>query len=72
MWLKRKMQLRQVNLAQKDPGKAAAAKVAFDKWLAEEFQPQLAKLKVLAKDYEEQIYAANQPAVRQYELVRLK
>jgi len=46
-------------------------KEAFAKWMAEEFQPGVAKLEALAKDYEDQIYQANQPVARKYELLRV-
>jgi len=46
-------------------------KEALARWMAEEFQPGVAKLEALAKDYEEQIYQANQPTARKYELIRL-
>ncbi len=65
LWLKVKAWRRQLA---SQPEK----KEAFAKWMAEEFQPGAAKLEVLAKDYEQQIYQANQPVARKYELVRIK
>lgn len=45
-------------------------KAAFDQWVADEFKPGVARLEALAKDFEEQIYRANQPVSRKYELVK--
>jgi hypothetical protein len=65
LWLQRKIRLSQSSR----PG---GKKELFEKWLADEFQPNLAKLKAMGKDYEEQIYQANQPIARRYELIRVK
>lgn len=46
-------------------------KEAFAKWMAEEFQPGIAKLEAMAREYEEIIYRANQPVARKYELLRV-
>lgn len=48
-----------------------AKKEALAKWRAEQFDPGVAKFEALAKDFEEQIYHANQPVARKYELVRV-
>lgn len=65
LWLKVKVGLRQ---SASQPDK----KEAFAKWMADEFRPNAAKLEALAKDYEQKIYQANQPAARKYELIRVK
>lgn len=65
LWLQRKIQLAKSS-------RPEGQKEVFEKWLAEEFRPNLAKLNALGKDYEEQIYRANQPVPRRYELVRVK
>ena len=70
LWGQRKGKLRQLNLA-KDSPQLAEKKAQFDKWQAEEFKPGVAKLAALAKEYEDRIYQANQPAARKYELIRV-
>lgn len=55
----------------KDP-KGAVRKAQFDKWMADEFRPGVARLRALVDDYDAQIYQANQPAPQRYELVRVK
>ena len=49
---------------------APARRETFNKWLAG-FKENVAKLQLLAKDYEDQIYKANQPAPHKYELSRV-
>ncbi|NLX99405.1 MAG: SGNH/GDSL hydrolase family protein [Rhodopirellula sp.] len=73
LWLKRKVRLAQLGrqVAEKDP-QADAKKEQFAKWIADEFQPAEAKLQAEARKYEDQIYQANQPAARKYELIRVK
>lgn len=61
-----------VKMRQRPAASHPEKKEAFDKWMAEEFRPGVAKFGALAKDYEEQIYQANQPVPRKYELVRVK
>ena len=48
----------------------AAKRDAFEKWLPE-FKANVAKFIELAKEYEDQIYAANQPVARKYEITRV-
>jgi len=73
LWLKVKVGRRQIEqaTAKNDP-QLAAKKQAFQKWLADEFQPAAAKLQAQLREYEDQIYQANQPAPRKYELIRVK
>ena len=72
LWAQLKIRRRQLAQQSADNASQLAAKKAqFDKWLADEFQPGVAKLEALAKDYEDQIYQANQPLARKYELIRL-
>lgn len=61
-----------VKMRQRPAASHPEKKEAFDKWIAEEFRPGIAKFEALAKDYEEQIYQANQPVARKYELIRVK
>ncbi|NUQ66393.1 MAG: SGNH/GDSL hydrolase family protein [Pirellulales bacterium] len=73
LWLQLKVRRRQ--MAQQDPNDAsqsAARKEQFEKWFADEFQPGVAKLQALAKDYETRIYQLNQPVARKYELLPVK
>lgn len=55
--------------AAKDP-KLAEKKEAFTKWQVE-FRANVAKFQGIAKEYEDKIYAANQPVARKYELTRV-
>ena len=55
--------------AAKDP-QLDAKKEAFAKW-TEEFKTNVAKQQAMAKEFEDKIYAANQPKARKYELVRV-
>jgi lysophospholipase L1-like esterase len=71
LWLQMKVHRRQLAQVPADSPDLAAKKAAFEKWVADEFQPGVAKIKALANDYEDQIYQANQPAARKYELIRL-
>jgi hypothetical protein len=73
LWSQRKKKLRQIvtQAGGKNESQLAAEKGQFEKWLVEEFQPGVVKFQTLARDYEEQIYQANQPAARKYELIRL-
>ena len=54
----------QVKVWQQQVASQPAKKEAFAKWMAAEFQPGVAKFAALAKDYEQQIYHANQPKLR--------
>jgi lysophospholipase L1-like esterase len=47
-------------------------KAAFDTWLAGEFKSGIEKMKTLANEYEDQIYAANKVPARKYELALVK
>jgi lysophospholipase L1-like esterase len=72
LWLQLKIKRRQI--AQQEANNApqlASNKEQFQTWLANEFRPGVAKFQALAKDYEAQIYRANQPVARKYELIRL-
>lgn len=70
LWLQRKVRLRQLaQQAGKDGAQVAPAKEQFEKWIDQEFEPAVAKAEAMAKEYEEQIYQANQPVARKYELV---
>jgi len=73
LWLKVKVGRRQLDqaAAKKDP-QLAAKKQAFEKWLCGEFQQNVAKLQAQLREYEDQIYQANQPVPRKYELIRAK
>jgi len=73
LWLALKVKQRQagVPVGANDP-KLAAKKGLLEKWIAEEFQPKLATLRAMVKDYDEQIYRANQPVARKYELIPVK
>ncbi len=73
LWLQRKVRLRQVaeRAAKNDP-QLAEAKEQFEKWVADEFQPIVAKLQAESRGYEERIYQANQPKPRRYELIRME
>ncbi len=73
LWLKVKVGRRQIEqAAAKNDPQLAAKKQLFEKWLADEFQPGVAKLQAQLREYEEQIYQANQPVARKYELIRVK
>ena len=54
----------------KQKEKAAAAKEAFDQWLGE-FKSNVAKRVADVKQFDDQIYQANQPVARKYELSRV-
>jgi lysophospholipase L1-like esterase len=73
LWGRLKGKRRQIarQTEENDP-QLAAAKEAFDKWLADEFRPGIAKFQALAEDYENRIYQANQPVARRYELLRVE
>jgi hypothetical protein len=72
LWGQLKTKRRQLaQLAEKNNPQLGAKKEQFEKWLADEFQPGVAKLQALADDFEAQIYHANQPAARKYELLRV-
>lgn len=70
LWGQLKGKRREVNVA-KDSPQLAEKQAQFDKWVADEFKPAIAKVQSLAKDYEDQIYQANQPVARKYELIRV-
>jgi lysophospholipase L1-like esterase len=72
LWLKRKIARNQLaKLEQGDNKDAANAKRAeIEKWLPE-FQAGVAEKIALAKQFEDEIYQANQPVARKYELTRL-
>jgi len=72
LWAQLKIRRRQLTLHTSDAAQLAAKKAQFEKWFANEFQPGVVKLQKLAKDYEGQIYQANQPVARKYELVRVQ
>jgi hypothetical protein len=72
LWAQLKGKRRQMAAPSAAKGPQLAEKKAqFEKWCAEQFQPGVAKLQALAKDYEEQLYQARQPVARQYELTRM-
>ena len=71
LWLQMKRWRQQLAKLPADSVELPAKKAAFEKWVADEFQPNLAQIKALAADYEQQIYQANQPVPRKYELTRL-
>jgi lysophospholipase L1-like esterase len=72
LWLQVKVRQRQIAMAAAKGDKGLAARKAqFEQWRASEFREGVAKLQALAKDYEEQIYHANQPVARKYELTRV-
>ena len=72
LWLKRKIVRSQLaKLEQSDNKDAANAKRAeIEKWLPE-FQAGVAEKIALARKFEDDIYQANQPVARKYELTRL-
>ena len=73
LWGKMKGWRRQIAQAEaKQDPQLTAKKDAFEHWQDSEFRPGTAKLLAMAQDYENQIYQANQPAPRKYELVRMK
>ena len=73
LWLQVKMRQRGLNLlAAKKAPELAKAQAAFAQWKANEFKAGVAKFEALARDYEEQIYQANRPVARKYELVRVQ
>jgi hypothetical protein len=72
LWLQLKVRRQQMaRQGTKDNAQLSAQKDQFEKWLATEFQPGVAKLQARVRDYEEQIYQANQPVARKYELIRV-
>jgi lysophospholipase L1-like esterase len=73
LWRDLKVKRGEVNLLTlaKKTEALAAKKPAFEQWLANDFPAGVAKFKALVKDYEDRIYAANQPAPRKYELTRV-
>ena len=60
--------LRDVQRADTDEAKAKAQQ-AWDTWIPA-FEEQLSSLQELAKEYEDQIYAANQPQPHNYQIMR--
>ena len=71
LWSKVKVGRRQIaQLTRRDPAQAEAKQKEFDQWLADEFKPGVAELQKQAGEYERQIYEANQPVARHYELIR--
>ena len=73
LWLKVKIGRRQLEqAAAKNDPQLAAKKQVFEKWLCGEFQQNVAKLQTQLREYEDQIYQANQPVARKYELIRVK
>lgn len=72
LWLQVKIRQRQIAMAAaKGDKQLGARKEQFEKWRAGEFREGVAKFQALAKDFEEQIYHANQPVARKYELIRV-
>lgn len=65
LWLQRKIKFGQ-------SARPGGSKEAFEKWLADEFRSARDRLKWIGEDYEAQIYRANQPIARRYELTRVK
>ena len=72
LWVKPKMMRRQVAMLEQQGNKdAAAAKRAEIERFQAEFKPAVAEKIALAKQFEDQIYQANQPVARKYELTRV-
>ncbi|MDD4872789.1 MAG: SGNH/GDSL hydrolase family protein [Kiritimatiellae bacterium] len=71
-WLKLKMMRREIQKLESgtDKDAAAAKRAEFEKWLPE-FKPGVAEKLAQIKQYEDQIYAANKPVMRKYELTRM-
>lgn len=72
LWVKPKMLRRQVAMLEQQGNKdAATAKRAEIEKFQAEFKPAVAEKVALAKQFEDQIYQANQPVARKYELTRV-
>lgn len=72
LWVKPKLMRRQVAVLEQQGNKdAAAAKRAEIEKFQAEFKPAAAEKIALAKQFEDQIYQANQPVVRKYDLTRV-
>ena len=72
LWLKRKIARHQIAKLEQAGNKDAleAKRAEIEKWLPE-FKAGVAEKIALAKQFEDQIYQANQPVARKYELTRL-
>jgi len=71
-WAKHKGQRRALAALESSDNKAAAAakRAEFEKWLPE-FKAGVAEKTALANQFEDQIYQANQPVARKYEITRV-
>ena len=72
LWLKRKIARLQLAKAEQSGNKDAAdaKRAEIEKWLPE-FKAGVAEKIALAKQFEDEIYQANQPVARKYELTRV-